>query len=144
MGINWNSLLTSIANCNEMRKDSEDEFDICKWLDTWQKAYSFKVELIKGRAMWPKSDCPTKLIPPPHRTQVEQKHRGKAKVVEARLHKKKDPIVQQMMECKSYQGVTPCFGSFHNLGRDPKIEYHKVSGLGKERFRPNLVVDNVV
>ncbi|XP_052621585.1 uncharacterized protein LOC111909209 [Lactuca sativa] len=65
-----------IATLNEMSKDPEAELDIYKWvhevywLETWQKAYSFKVEPIKGRPMWPKSNCPTKLIPPPRRTQV--------------------------------------------------------------------------
>ncbi|KAI3512708.1 hypothetical protein L1887_20026 [Cichorium endivia] len=66
----------AIATLNEMSKNSEDELDIYKWvhkvywLETWQKAYSFKVEPIKGRPMWPKSMCPTKLIPPPHHKQV--------------------------------------------------------------------------
>ncbi|KAL4587841.1 hypothetical protein LXL04_000715 [Taraxacum kok-saghyz] len=36
------------------------------WLDTWKEMYSFKVEPIKDRAMWPKSDCPITLLPPPH------------------------------------------------------------------------------
>ena len=63
----------AIATLNEMSKDPEAELDIYKWvhkvyfLETWKKAYSFKVEPIKGRSMWPKSECPTKLIPPPHR-----------------------------------------------------------------------------
>nr|KAJ0214068.1 hypothetical protein LSAT_V11C400164790 [Lactuca sativa] len=66
----------AIATLNEMSKDPEAELDIYKWvhkvywLETWKKSYSFKVEPIKGRPMWPKSNCPTKLIPPPHRTQV--------------------------------------------------------------------------
>nr|KAJ0210025.1 hypothetical protein LSAT_V11C400212890 [Lactuca sativa] len=66
----------AITTLNEMSKDPEAELDIYKWvhkvywLDTWQKAYSFKVEPIKGRLMWPKINCPTKLIPPPHCTQV--------------------------------------------------------------------------
>nr|KAJ0222191.1 hypothetical protein LSAT_V11C200057800 [Lactuca sativa] len=67
----------AIATLNEMIKDPEAELDIYKWvhkvyfLDTWKKAYSFKVEPIKGRSMWPKNECPTKLIRPPHRTRVE-------------------------------------------------------------------------
>nr|KAJ0203440.1 hypothetical protein LSAT_V11C500271460 [Lactuca sativa] len=66
----------AIATLNEMSKDPDVELDNYKWvhkvywLETWQKAYSFKVEPIKGRPMWPKSNCPTKLIPPPHRTLV--------------------------------------------------------------------------
>ncbi|KAL7598870.1 hypothetical protein Lser_V15G23623 [Lactuca serriola] len=66
----------AIATLNEMSKDVEVKLDIYKWvhnvywLETWQEAYSFKVEPIKGRPMCPKSNCPTKLILPPHRTQV--------------------------------------------------------------------------
>nr|KAJ0208878.1 hypothetical protein LSAT_V11C400214130 [Lactuca sativa] len=40
------------------------------WLDTWKNAYSYKVEPIKGRIMWPKSLCPTTFIPPLHHKQV--------------------------------------------------------------------------
>nr|KAJ0207047.1 hypothetical protein LSAT_V11C500244150 [Lactuca sativa] len=39
------------------------------WLETWKDAYSYKVEPIKGRSMWPVSDCPMKISPPPHRNQ---------------------------------------------------------------------------
>ena len=38
-------------------------------MDTWKNAYSYKVEPIKGRIMWPKSLCPTTLVPPIHHTQ---------------------------------------------------------------------------
>lgn len=65
----------AIATLNEMTANSEDVGDIYRWvhkvywLDTWKKVYSYKVEPIKGRIMWPKSLCPTKLIPPPHHNQ---------------------------------------------------------------------------
>ncbi|KAL4556519.1 hypothetical protein LXL04_039175 [Taraxacum kok-saghyz] len=39
------------------------------WLETWKAAYANKVEPIKGRSMWPASDCPMKIRPPPHRNQ---------------------------------------------------------------------------
>ncbi|XP_023766260.2 uncharacterized protein LOC111914783 [Lactuca sativa] len=76
----------AITTLNEISKDPEAELDIYKWvhkvywLETWQKAYSFKVEPIKGRSMWPKSNCPTKLIPPPHRTQVGRPKKKEDKV----------------------------------------------------------------
>ncbi|KAL4556249.1 hypothetical protein LXL04_038894 [Taraxacum kok-saghyz] len=38
-------------------------------LSTWREAYLYKVEPIKGRVMWPKSNCPFTLTPPPHHTQ---------------------------------------------------------------------------
>ncbi|CAI9261810.1 unnamed protein product [Lactuca saligna] len=39
------------------------------WLETWKAAYVYKVEPIKGRAMWPISDCPIKITPPLHHNQ---------------------------------------------------------------------------
>ena len=39
------------------------------WLETWKAAYANKVEPIKGRSMWPASDCPMKIRPPPHHNQ---------------------------------------------------------------------------
>ncbi|CAI9296144.1 unnamed protein product [Lactuca saligna] len=65
----------AIATLYEMTKKSEDVGDIYRWvnkvywLDTWKNAYSYKVEPIKGRIMWPKSLCPTTLIPSIHHKQ---------------------------------------------------------------------------
>ncbi|CAI9262009.1 unnamed protein product [Lactuca saligna] len=62
----------AIASLNEMADNNEKVGELYTyvhkvyWLDTWKEMYSFKVEPIKGRAMWPKSDCPTTLVPPPH------------------------------------------------------------------------------
>nr|KAJ0190181.1 hypothetical protein LSAT_V11C800400300 [Lactuca sativa] len=84
----------AIATLNEMSKDPEADLDIYKWvhkvyfLETWKKAYSFKVEPIKGRSMWPKSECPTKLIPPPHRTQVGRPKKKRRQSEGERLSKK--------------------------------------------------------
>jgi len=62
----------AIAAINEMSDNGETVGElytyvnkVC-WLDTWKSMYSFVVEPIKGRAMWPKSDCPTINTPPPH------------------------------------------------------------------------------
>nr|KAJ0202613.1 hypothetical protein LSAT_V11C500266050 [Lactuca sativa] len=84
----------AIATLNEISKDPEADLDIYKWvhkvyfLETWKKAYSFKVEPIKGRSMWPKSECPTKLIPPPHRTQVGRPKKKRRQSEGERLSKK--------------------------------------------------------
>ncbi|XP_052627473.1 uncharacterized protein LOC128134097 [Lactuca sativa] len=84
----------AIATLNEMSKDFEAELDIYKWvhkvywLETWQKAYSFKVEPIKGRPMWPKSNCLTKLIHPPHRTQVGRPKKKRRQSEGERLSKR--------------------------------------------------------
>ncbi|CAI9281573.1 unnamed protein product [Lactuca saligna] len=42
------------------------------WLQTWNEAYSYTVDPIKGRAMWPKSTYPFQLTPPPHHNQPER------------------------------------------------------------------------
>lgn len=42
----------------------------CYWLVTWAEVYKHKIEPINGRLMWPKSQCPTKLLPPKHVVQV--------------------------------------------------------------------------
>ena len=69
-----------------MTKNSEDVTNIYRWvnkvywLDTWKEAYPYKVQPIKGRIMWPKSLCPTKLTPPPHHTQVGRPKKKKRKL----------------------------------------------------------------
>nr|KAJ0187036.1 hypothetical protein LSAT_V11C900495010 [Lactuca sativa] len=84
----------AIATLNEMSRDPQAELDIYKWvhkmywLETWQKAYSFKVEPIKGRLMWLKSNCPTKLTPPPHRTQVGRPKKKRRQSEGERLSKR--------------------------------------------------------
>ncbi|XP_052625748.1 uncharacterized protein LOC111897900 [Lactuca sativa] len=70
----------AIATLNEMSKDPEADLDIYKWVH--------KVEPIKGRSMWPKSECPTKLIPPPHRTQVGRPKKKRRQSEGERLSKK--------------------------------------------------------
>nr|KAJ0208196.1 hypothetical protein LSAT_V11C500275290 [Lactuca sativa] len=39
------------------------------WLETWKVSYVYKVEPIKGQAMWPISECPIKITPPLHKNQ---------------------------------------------------------------------------
>nr|XP_043633429.1 uncharacterized protein LOC122604617 [Erigeron canadensis] len=48
----------------------EDWVDPCYRLDTWKEVYSFKVEPVTGSFSWPKNNCPTRLLPPVHKTQV--------------------------------------------------------------------------
>ena len=39
-------------------------------MERWKQVYSFKINPINGRALWPKSEVPTTLLPPNHHTQV--------------------------------------------------------------------------
>nr|KAJ0185876.1 hypothetical protein LSAT_V11C900488930 [Lactuca sativa] len=55
------------------------------WLDTWKEMYSFKVEPIKGRAMWPKSDCPTTLVPPSHNKAIGMPKKKMKITIEERI-----------------------------------------------------------
>ncbi|KAI3794251.1 hypothetical protein L1987_36880 [Smallanthus sonchifolius] len=42
----------------------------CYWLDTWKRVYMNKIDPINGRQLWPKSPCPTTLLPPKHHTPI--------------------------------------------------------------------------
>ena len=65
----------AIATIHEMGDSGETVGELYTYvnkvylLSTWREAYSNKVEPIKGRVMWPKSNCPFTLTPPPHHTQ---------------------------------------------------------------------------
>lgn len=39
-------------------------------LDTWREVYDQKINPISGASTWPRSDCPTKLLPPNHHPQI--------------------------------------------------------------------------
>lgn len=39
-------------------------------LSTWERMYNFKVNPINGASMWPKSECPFKVMAPKHHVQV--------------------------------------------------------------------------
>nr|KAJ0213339.1 hypothetical protein LSAT_V11C400157690 [Lactuca sativa] len=81
----------AIATLYEMTKNSEDVGDIYRWvnkvywLDTWKNAYSYNVEPIKGRIMWPKSLCPTTLIPPIHHKQPSRPNKKRKKSEDEKL-----------------------------------------------------------
>ncbi|XP_022032766.1 uncharacterized protein LOC110933872 [Helianthus annuus] len=40
------------------------------WLETWKEVYKHTVEPVNGSDLWPKSACPTTLIPPKYHAQV--------------------------------------------------------------------------
>ncbi|KAI7729489.1 hypothetical protein M8C21_014854 [Ambrosia artemisiifolia] len=43
-------------------------------IERWRQIYSFKINPINGRALWPKCDVPTTLLPPNHHTKwVDQR-----------------------------------------------------------------------
>ncbi|CAI9262685.1 unnamed protein product [Lactuca saligna] len=52
------------------------------WLQTWKTAYGYKVEPIKGRALWPRSECPMQITPPPHRNQPGRPKRKRRQSME--------------------------------------------------------------
>ena len=81
----------AIASLNEMADNNEKVGELYTyvhkvyWLDTWKEMYSFKVEPIKGRAMWPKSDCPTTLVPPPHNKAIGRPKKKRRITAEERI-----------------------------------------------------------
>ncbi|CAI9303784.1 unnamed protein product [Lactuca saligna] len=81
----------AIASLNEMADNNEKVGELYTyvhkvyWLDRWKEMYSFKVEPIKGRAMWPKSDCPTTLVPPPHKKAIGRPKKKRRITIEERI-----------------------------------------------------------
>lgn len=39
-------------------------------LETWKQVYAFKINPVTGVSTWPRSDCPTTLLPPHHHKQA--------------------------------------------------------------------------
>lgn len=58
------------------------------WLQTWKTAYGYKVEPIKGRALWPRSECPMQITPPPHRNQPGRPKRKRRQSMEEKSQSK--------------------------------------------------------
>nr|KAJ0187725.1 hypothetical protein LSAT_V11C900464420 [Lactuca sativa] len=42
----------------------------CYWLSIWNAMYQHTIDPINGRSIWPRSDCPTTLLPPKHHKHV--------------------------------------------------------------------------
>ncbi|CAI9261197.1 unnamed protein product [Lactuca saligna] len=62
------------------------------WLETWKTAYVYKVEPIKGRAMWPISECPIKITPPIHKNQPGRPKKKMRHSAEEKSQKKGDNV----------------------------------------------------
>ncbi|CAI9300107.1 unnamed protein product [Lactuca saligna] len=62
------------------------------WLETWKAAYVYKVEPIKGRAMWPISECPIKITPPIHKNQPGRPKKKRRHSAEEKSQKKGDNV----------------------------------------------------
>ncbi|XP_052624980.1 uncharacterized protein LOC128132443 [Lactuca sativa] len=54
----------------------------CYKLETWRAMYCNKIDPINGRSMWPKSRCPTTLIPPTHHTQVGRPKKKRRRAID--------------------------------------------------------------
>lgn len=54
----------------ELIRQPEDLVHPCYKMETWKRQYSCTIEPINGPEMWPKSDCPTVILPPKHHVQV--------------------------------------------------------------------------
>lgn len=51
-------------------------------LESWKRVYEFKVGPLNGKELWAKDDCPLKLIPPIHHTQVGRPKKKRKKTAE--------------------------------------------------------------
>ncbi|KAL4563564.1 hypothetical protein LXL04_027607 [Taraxacum kok-saghyz] len=67
--------------------------------------YSFKVEPIKGRSMWPKSDCPITLLPPPHHN-TPGRPKKKRKITADEKSQRKKEKSQELLVGKDNNALT--------------------------------------
>nr|KAJ0199764.1 hypothetical protein LSAT_V11C600331860 [Lactuca sativa] len=63
-----------------------DHGECVHWLQTWKTAYGYKVEQIKGRTLWPRSECPMQITPPPHSNQPGRPKRKRRQSREEKSH----------------------------------------------------------
>lgn len=82
-------------------------------LETWKEVYGFKIMPVTGVSTWPKSACPTKLLPPHHHTQVG---RPKKKRKRSAFEKKDTPVVHPGRLSRAGKTVTcaKCKQKGHN------------------------------
>nr|KAJ0185448.1 hypothetical protein LSAT_V11C900489180 [Lactuca sativa] len=62
------------------------------WLETWKAAYVYKVEPIKGRSMWPISECPIKITLPLHKNQHGRPKKKRRQSAEEKIQKKGENV----------------------------------------------------
>ena len=51
-------------------------------LKTWKMMYQFKIKPTNGRLLWPKSDCPIKMLPPKHHKKTRKPKKNRRKTTE--------------------------------------------------------------
>ncbi|KAL4573287.1 hypothetical protein LXL04_020087 [Taraxacum kok-saghyz] len=62
--------------------DPEDWVHKCYWLSTWNAMYQYTIDPINGKNMWPRSSCPTTLLPPKHHKQVGRPKKKRKRAVD--------------------------------------------------------------
>ncbi|CAI9280790.1 unnamed protein product [Lactuca saligna] len=73
-----NNLCENGSECG----DPEAWVSKCYWLSTWNAMYQHTIDPINGRSMWPRSDCPTTLLPPKHHKQVGRPKKKRKRAVD--------------------------------------------------------------
>ncbi|KAI3512140.1 hypothetical protein L1887_19360 [Cichorium endivia] len=63
------ALRDQVGNC-ELLRQPEDLVHPCYRMETWKQMYTCTVEPINGPEIWPKSECPTSILPPNNHVQV--------------------------------------------------------------------------
>ena len=86
------------------------------YLETWKEAYSHHMDPIKGRAMWPKSQCPFKLTPPPHHTQPGRPKKKRKRSVDERSQSQ----IQSQTQRLSRKHVSKRCGKCNNRGHNSR------------------------
>lgn len=71
------TVLTDKANNCEKVEELHTYVYRVHWLETWKTNYVYKVELIKGRAIWPICKGPIKITTPLHHNHIERPKKKK-------------------------------------------------------------------
>ncbi|KAJ0780385.1 putative transcription factor interactor and regulator CCHC(Zn) family [Helianthus annuus] len=93
----------------------EKYVDKAYWLETWKSIYMQTIEPINGMDMWPKSTCPTTLLPPKfHKTAGRPKKSRKKSAVEIEELKKKVETTNKMPKHSNSLRCSICNVKGHN------------------------------
>ncbi|KAJ0879775.1 putative transcription factor interactor and regulator CCHC(Zn) family [Helianthus annuus] len=93
------------------------------WYETWKLVYECTIEPINGMDEWPKSRCPTTLLPPKHHNQIGRPKKKRNKLAEE--------LTQTQTETQNTEISIPDTGKLTRKGNTVTCEICKARGHNK-------------
>ncbi|XP_021995761.2 uncharacterized protein LOC110892939 [Helianthus annuus] len=97
--------------------------DQAYWYETWKLVYECTIEPINGMDEWPKSRCPTTLLPPKHHNQIGRPKKKRKKSVEE--------LSQTQTQTQNTEASIPEAGKLTRKGNTVTCEICKARGHNK-------------